>query len=61
MTRPTNPHPHPQGLEDQLLSHVVRHERPELEEAMGRLVAGLAADRRQLGDMEDKVRGRGRW
>lgn len=33
----------------------MRHERPELEEALGRLVTGLAADRRQLGDLEDKV------
>ncbi len=34
---------------------MVRHERPDLEEALGRLVTGLAADRRQLGDLEDKV------
>jgi hypothetical protein len=47
--------PPPQGLEDQLLGDVVRHEQPELEEALGRLVTGLAADRRQLGDLEDKV------
>jgi hypothetical protein len=47
-----------QGLEDQLLGDVVRHERPELEEALGRLVQGLAADRRQLAELEDKV-GRG--
>ena len=37
-----------QGLEDQLLGEVVRHERQELEEARDRLVVSIAGDKRQL-------------
>jgi len=37
-----------QGLEDQLLGEVVRHERLELEEARDRLVVSIAGDKRQL-------------
>lgn len=43
---------HSQGLEDQLLAEVVRQERPELEEQRDRLVVSIAADKRQLQDLE---------
>eukprot|EP00198_Chlamydomonas_reinhardtii_P006936 XP_001696272.1 dynein heavy chain 3 [Chlamydomonas reinhardtii] len=45
----------PKGLEDQLLGDVVRHERPDLEEAKDRLVVSLSADKRQLGELEDRI------
>jgi hypothetical protein len=45
----------PKGLEDQLLAELVRQERPELEEQRDRLVVSLAADKRQLKELEDKV------
>jgi len=41
-----------QGLEDQLLAEVVRQERPELEEQRDRLVVSIAADKRQLQELE---------
>lgn len=41
-----------QGLEDQLLGEVVRQERPELEDQRDRLVTSIAADKRQLQDLE---------
>ncbi|WIA13579.1 hypothetical protein OEZ85_007146 [Tetradesmus obliquus] len=44
-----------QGLEDQLLGEVVRQERPELEDQRDRLVTSIAADKRQLQDLEDKI------
>ncbi len=47
------------GLEDQLLGDVVRKERPELEEAKDRLVVSISNDKRQLQELEDKVRARG--
>jgi hypothetical protein len=42
----------PQGLQEQLLSEVVRSERPDLEAQRDRLIVSLAADTRQLGDLE---------
>ncbi len=47
--------PGAQGLEDQLLGDVVRKERPDLEEQKDRLVVSIAADKRQLKDLEDKI------
>ncbi len=47
-----------QGLEDQLLGDVVRKERPDLEEARDRLVLSISNDKRQLAELEDKVRTR---
>jgi dynein heavy chain len=44
-----------QGLEDQLLSDVVRKERPDLESAKDQLVVSISNDKRQLADLEDKV------
>jgi len=44
-----------QGLEDQLLGDVVKHERPEVEEKKNRLVVSMAEDRKQLQDLEDKI------
>lgn len=41
-----------QGLEDQLLGEVVRQERPDLEEQRDRLVVSIAADKRQLQELE---------
>ena len=41
-----------QGLEEQLLDAVARHERPELEEERGALAARVAADRGQLRALE---------
>lgn len=43
------------GLEDQLLGEVVRNERPDLEEQKDRLVVTIAADKRQLKELEDKI------
>lgn len=44
-----------QGLEAQLLREVVAQERGELEEAKERLLLGLAADTRQLHDLQDRI------
>jgi dynein heavy chain len=43
------------GLEDQLLGDVVRQERPDLEEKKDKLVVSMANDKKQLGDLQDKV------
>ena len=43
------------GLEDQLLGDVVRKERPDLESAKDKLVVSMANDKKQLGDLQDKV------
>lgn len=44
-----------QGLEAQLLREVVAEERGELEEAKERLLLSLAADTRQLQDLQDRI------
>ena len=44
-----------QGLEDQLLSDVVRKERPDLESAKDQLVVSISNDKKQLQELEDKV------
>ena len=44
-----------QGLEAQLLGEVVAQERGELEEAKERLLLSLAADTRQLQDLQDRI------
>ena len=44
-----------QGLEEQLLDAVARHERPELEEERGALAARVAADRSQLRALEETL------
>ncbi|KAJ0412743.1 hypothetical protein ATCC90586_002373 [Pythium insidiosum] len=43
------------GLEDQLLGDVVRHERPDIEEKKNRLVVTMAQDRKQLQEIEDRI------
>lgn len=43
------------GLEDQLLGDVVKQERPDVEERKNRLVVRLAADKKQLQDIEDRI------
>ena len=43
------------GLEDQLLGDVVRQERPDLEEKKDKLVVSMANDKKQLGDLQEKV------
>ena len=43
------------GLEDQLLSDVVRLERPELEEKRNELVVAINHDKHQLKSIEDKI------
>ena len=43
------------GLEDQLLGDVVRKERPDLEEKKDKLVVSMANDKKQLGDLQEKV------
>lgn len=43
------------GLEAQLLSTVVRTERPELQEQKDGLVSAIAAARRQLLGLEDEI------
>ncbi|DAZ98018.1 TPA: hypothetical protein N0F65_004508 [Lagenidium giganteum] len=43
------------GLEDQLLGDVVRHERPDIEEKKNRLVITMAQDKRQLKEIEDRI------
>ena len=44
-----------EGLEDQLLSRVVRQERPELEEKRTELLHGLVNDRFRLRELEDRA------
>jgi len=44
-----------QGLEDQLLGTVVRKERPELETQKNDLVIAVAAGKRKLVELEDKI------
>lgn len=44
-----------EGLEDQLLGLVVREERPDLERQKNQLVISLAADKKQLKELEDKI------
>lgn len=44
-----------QGLEDQLLGNLVRKERPALETQKDKLVVSMAADKKQLQDLQDKV------
>ncbi|KAL3899975.1 MAG: hypothetical protein SGPRY_012545, partial [Prymnesium sp.] len=44
-----------EGLEDQLLGLVVKEERPDLEKAKQELVVTLAADKKQLKELEDKI------
>ncbi|KAJ8245285.1 hypothetical protein GJAV_G00269100 [Gymnothorax javanicus] len=43
------------GLEDQLLSDVVRLERPDLEEQRNELIVCINADRNQLKSIEDRI------
>jgi dynein heavy chain, axonemal len=43
------------GLEGQLLADVVKLERPELEELRNSLIVNIAADKKQLKDVEDKI------
>uniref|UniRef100_A0A2K6FZX0 Dynein axonemal heavy chain 6 n=1 Tax=Propithecus coquereli TaxID=379532 RepID=A0A2K6FZX0_PROCO len=43
------------GLEDQLLSDVVRLEKPELEEQRIKLIVRINADKNQLKNIEDKI------
>uniref|UniRef100_A0A4W3JLA8 Dynein axonemal heavy chain 6 n=1 Tax=Callorhinchus milii TaxID=7868 RepID=A0A4W3JLA8_CALMI len=43
------------GLEDQLLSDVVRIEKPELEEQRNQLIVRINADKNQLKAIEDKI------
>ncbi|XP_066123630.1 dynein axonemal heavy chain 6 [Saccopteryx bilineata] len=43
------------GLEDQLLSDVVRLEKPELEEQRVKLIVRINADKNQLKSIEDKI------
>ena len=38
-----------------MLGDVVRHERPDLEQAKDHLVVSIAADKRQLAELEDKI------
>ena len=44
-----------EGLEDQLLAEVVMLERPELEETKNKLIKSMAADKKQIAELEDKV------
>ena len=43
------------GLEDQLLGDVVRKERPDIEDKKNRLVVSMAADKKQLKDIEVRI------
>merc|ERR1719163_1052580 len=43
------------GLEDQLLGEVVRAERPDLEKQKNQLIKSLAADKKTLQELEDKI------
>ncbi|CAM6076097.1 unnamed protein product [Sphagnum tenellum] len=45
----------PEGLEDQLLGEVVKHERPDLEEEKTQLVIRGAENARQLSETEDQI------
>ncbi|KAH9558616.1 hypothetical protein CY35_06G017100 [Sphagnum magellanicum] len=45
----------PEGLEDQLLGEVVKHERPDLEEEKTQLVIQGAENARQLSETEDQI------
>eukprot|EP01029_Cantina_marsupialis_P005823 TRINITY_DN1630_c1_g5_i3.p1 TRINITY_DN1630_c1_g5~~TRINITY_DN1630_c1_g5_i3.p1 ORF type:complete len:1943 (+),score=485.57 TRINITY_DN1630_c1_g5_i3:173-6001(+) len=44
-----------EGLNEQLLGNVVKKERPDIEEKRNSLVVSMAADRRQLKEIEDKI------
>jgi dynein heavy chain len=44
-----------EGLEDQLLGLVVKEERPDLEKQKVGLIKGLAADKKTLQDLENKI------
>lgn len=69
-TNMSNPHYHPEvcikvtiinftvtksGLEDQLLSEVVRLKRPELEEQRNQLITKINTDKNQLKATEDRI------
>ena len=43
------------GLEDQLLEHVVRKERPDVERRKTALLISMAGDRKQLDEIEKKI------
>ncbi|KAG9395747.1 Dynein heavy chain and region D6 of dynein motor [Carpediemonas membranifera] len=43
------------GLEDQLLGHVVRHERPDLEQQRDSIIVSVAQDKKQVAELEDKI------
>ena len=43
------------GLEDQLLGAVVKKERPDIEVKKNRLVVSMAADKKQLQELEDRI------
>ncbi len=43
------------GLEDQLLADVVKLERPDIEERKDSLIQSIAADKKQLKNIEDKI------
>lgn len=43
------------GLEDQLLVDMVRSERPDLEQKKNELTVNIAADKKQLKEIEDKI------
>ena len=43
------------GLEDQLLEHVVRKERPDVERRRSALVISMAGDKKQLEEIEKKI------
>jgi dynein heavy chain len=43
------------GLEDQLLAEVVMLERPDLEETKNELIKSMAADKKQIAELEDKI------
>jgi len=43
------------GLEDQLLGEVVQLERPDLEESKNELIRSMAADKKEIADLEDKI------
>ena len=43
------------GLEDQLLGAVVKKERPDIELKKNRLVVSMAADKKQLQELEDRI------
>jgi dynein heavy chain len=43
------------GLEDQLLGDVVKKERPDIEEKKNNLIVSIAADKKQMQGLEDKI------